>query len=132
MVKKIIIGLFLIAVAGAGGFWIWREQYETPNWYAVHLTNGHVYFGKLQSLSAETIELANVHYLDVYNGQPQTSQSQNFGLQNQAAPAKIYQVLRRGDDAVIPTDHTLFINRASVLFWEKMDSASQVLQKITP
>ncbi len=98
-------------------------------WYAVHLTNGHVYFGQIKALNPTTIEMVNTYYLEAYTTQPnQTMQGEN--LQLQSVPQTTYNLIRRGNDNFLTTDHVLFINRQVVLFWEKLASNAGILEWI--
>ncbi len=98
------------------------------DWYAVHLTNGHVYFGQIKSVTPETITLKDTYYLEAFTTQP--TQAQELGLQVQAEPQTTYTLTRRGGDQFMTTNNVLFINRAVVLFWEKLLATSSVVSTI--
>jgi len=99
-----------------------------PVWYAVHLTNGHVYFGELKSVTPETIKLASTYYLEAYTTQPQTMQGE--GVQVQTTPQTTYNLIKRGSVKFMSTDNVLFINRSVVLFWEKLTPSSDIVSWI--
>lgn len=121
--KKVICSIVIIAVVAIvllsifyAPFANYRKKIftRTPVWYAVHLNNGHVYYGQLKSVEPETITLKKTYLLESAPNQPQ-----------------VYNLNLRGKrDPLILTDSVLFINRAAVLFWEKMTPDSQVVQNI--
>jgi len=85
-----------------------------PDWYAVHLNNGQVYFGQIKSVTPETITLKEAYFLEASQTQQQ-----------------IYSLIKRSKrDTLMPTDDVLFINRAVVLFWEKLTPDSGVVKGI--
>jgi len=87
---------------------------RTSNWYAVSLNNGQVYFGQIKSVTPETITLKEAYFLEISQTQQQ-----------------IYSLIRRSKrDTMMPTDDVLFINRAVVLFWEKLTPDSGVVKGI--
>lgn len=101
----------------------------SQSWYAVHLNNGQVYFGHMVGRSRDTITIADTHYLEAFEQKGDTvAQSQNFALQS--APKQIYQLIARGNDKTLTTDHVLHINKAAVLFWEKLTEDSDVVKML--
>lgn len=98
-------------------------------WYAVHLNNGHVYFGHLLSATSDTIALGNTYYLEVFTAQQeQVATSTNFQVQQ--TPQQIYNLARRGNGSSMATDNTLFINKSAVLFWEKLSPGSDMAKSL--
>ena len=94
------------------------------SYYAVFLSNGQVYFGHLQHLDQNTIELADVYYLKL-----------NTNLNDQAIQEKKSQInlhlalIKLGQEIHGPTNQ-IFINRQQVLFWEKLRENGQVVKAI--
>ncbi len=131
----IFISFIVLVIIAAGGYFLF-DKFSGKifsggnNWYAVYLNNKDVYFGRISSITPETIFLKDVYYLEVYNPQlEQTSASKNFQLQS--APQQIYNLIHRGSDInSFLTDHNLFIDRRAVLFWEKLEFDSQILKLI--
>lgn len=98
-------------------------------WYAVHLNNGQVYFGHVSYVSSNTIALKDTYSLEAYTqGDNDVSTSTSFRIEK--APTQIYNLARRGDDKTLSSDHTLFINRAAVLFWEELTADSEVVKLV--
>lgn len=93
-------------------------------WYAVHLANGQVYFGNAESVTPDTIALANTYFLETYTAPSKPAQiatSTSFQItQQESAPQQIYNLARRGEANNMTTDNTLYIDRRAVLFWEKL------------
>lgn len=90
------------------------------DWYAVNLSNGQIYVGQIQSITPETIVLAKTFYMESYGAgtNPQGQEAQFFGL------------VRRGITAPLVTDQVMFINRSTVIFWEKLDPDSDTVQRL--
>lgn len=103
----------------------WFEQV----YYAVHLNNGQVYFGRIESVNAETIKLANVYYLEG-PVQAQANQSAGQEFQVQPSPQTIYNFVKRGSNNPLLTNNVLFVNRSFVLYWEKLKSDSDIVKWI--
>lgn len=135
MRTKIILILIVVIALGASGFFLVKNKFSSLRssggaFYAVHLSNGQVYFGHLVSVSPDTLVLSDTHFLELYEQKGGTvASSDNFALQE--APKQVYQMLTRGADKTLTTDHTLYINRNAVLFWEKLAPESEVVTTIT-
>jgi hypothetical protein len=99
-----------------------------PTYWAVHLTNGQVYYGQIKSVKRDMIVLVDVYYLEPYQSQPAPSTGENFQLQPQNQT--IYNFVKRGTVDPLLTDNVLFINRSVVLFWEKLKPESQIVKLI--
>ncbi|MBI5912996.1 hypothetical protein HY839_00980 [Candidatus Azambacteria bacterium] len=106
----------------------WRDA--LPAWYAVHLASGQTYYGRLQAITDTTLALSDAHYFEVYETKTEnkTATSTNFTVTQ--APQTIYNLVRQGSDQNTATDHTIFFNRAAVLFWERLDPAAGVVKNI--
>ncbi|MBI1755100.1 hypothetical protein HY250_04870 [Candidatus Azambacteria bacterium] len=139
--KKLAVVVLLIAAAGTATI-VLREQkpgggiriFSSQSWYAVHVNDGQTYFGHLLSVSDETLTLEDAHYFEVYeSAQPQggatAATSTNFQIQP-VVPQKVYNLIRRGSDDTFTSDHTMFIERRAVLFWEKLDQNSSTVKNI--
>lgn len=128
----VVIGSLLFFVKGTNSLSsVVSCQLSVVNcpFYAVHLSNGQVYFGHLSRVSTNTITMSDTRYLETYQaGNNAVSQSENFAVEQ--APKQIYSLVRRGDEKSLATDHTLYINRASVLFWEKLSADSDIVNSI--
>lgn len=134
----ILGGLFVITVVLVMFFKplgpLGQKVFGSNDWYAVHLNNGHVYYGKLKTVTPETIVLARTYYLEVYNQVPNQLQppqeSKSFRVETAPQPQTIYNLVRRGSTGTIKTDGALFINRSVVLFWEKLEPDADIVKNI--
>lgn len=91
---------------------------------AVFLTNGQVYFGKMEKNDRTEIVLNDVYYLQVTPEGGQTSQ-QTLNTLNQTR----FNLVKLGDELHGPTDE-LFINRSQVIFYEYLRDDSKVVESI--
>lgn len=94
-----------------------RGQYQ-----AVFLTNGQVYFGKLENPSSRYLTLTDVYYLQVEN-QPQEGQNQN--QQTQGEP----KLIKLGEELHGPEDE-MKILQTQVSFWENLKNDSKIVKAI--
>lgn len=139
--KKILFFIILITLAiGAYGVLV-REDRDIMSevrcwtsdvncaWYAVHLSNGQAYFGRISDISRDTVTLVEAYYIEKYEtGDRTISESKNFAVEQ--SPKEIYRLVKRGDEKSLATDHILYINRNAVLFWEKLSADSDILASI--
>lgn len=139
MRKKIIFIAIVAAILGAVMLWSPKNSsslsvvkcqlsnVDCP-WYAVYLGNNQVYFGHIASVTDSTITLADAYFLEVYQEPAPKASSENFALEQ--PPQQAFRLIRRGDEKILSSDHTLFINRTAVLYWEKLTSESEVAKLI--
>lgn len=92
-------------------------------WQAVFLTNGQVYFGKLETINRNFVVLTNIYYLQVSRplqqpeNAPQDEQQPNLNL------------IKLGDELHGPED-TMYIERNNIMFWENLKNNSNVVRAI--
>lgn len=132
--KKIIISAIIIIIIGAIGY-TFRDRLPsvpfmatTEDLYAVHLTNGQVYFGGIDNIDDTTITMSDVYYLEVFKKSETVASSESFAVSQDTQD--IYQLTKRGSTGTVLTDHTLNINRDVVLFWEKLAADSELVRLI--
>lgn len=100
----------------------------SPSGYqAVFLTNGQVYFGKLNNPNENYIVLKDIYYLQVVQQPPLQGTPQN-GQQQQQAQQSI-SLVKLGQELHGPVDE-MHISRAQVLFYEDLTSEGQVVKAI--
>ncbi len=128
IVKAIILILVLLLVAGGG--LVLKESMSNEfssavikdRYQAVFLTNGQVYFGKIDKITNTGYTLKDIYYLQVQQGvQPETKkegEDQNLSL------AKLGSELHGPDDV-------MYIEGKQVLFWENLKTDSQVVKAIS-
>lgn len=88
---------------------------DGKRYQAVFLSNGQVYFGKIDKLTSKYIDLSDVYYLNVQdqNVQPSSSAQQNVSL------------VKLGCELHSPQDR-MIIYREQVTFWENLKDEGQV------
>lgn len=87
---------------------------------AVFLSNGQVYFGKIESNKGGEMVLNNVFYLQSSNDSTSIGES---------IKGSQFKLIKLGNELHGPTDQ-LFINKQNVLFYEYLREDSQVVQSI--
>lgn len=112
-----IIALLLINPGNEGRF-VEKDKYQ-----AVFLDNSSTpYFGRINSLNDDYIELVNIYYLNV---------AQSESVQPADSDSSQNVTLRKlGCELHGPTDR-MVINRERVVFWENLRSDGKVSQAIT-
>ena len=119
-------GLYLVAsYTGVGGGILLKGGNFEGNWQAVFLTNGQVYFGKVDRVNSEFVFLKNIYYLQVVNLEDTIAQPPD--VQNQ--PEQRLTLIKLGNEIHGPTDHML-INREHVVIIEDLKNDSRVVQAI--
>lgn len=132
MVKSVILVavvavLLIVVIAGAVMFMkqdkvagmdsVKKDQYQ-----AVFLTNGQVYFGKIEEMGKSQLKLTNIYYLQVQQS-VQPAEQKKDGDQAQISLAKL------GDELHGPED-TMYVAKDQMLFWENLKDSGKVVQAI--
>lgn len=130
--KRILIAI--LAVAAVAGLvvlvLIFSRQFsggtaiDSSKYQAVFLSNGQVYFGKLQNSTGEYLKLIDVFYLqttaETTTQNPQTTSNANNNV----------ELVKLGSEIHGPEDQML-INQSQVLFYENLKPDGRVSQSIT-
>jgi hypothetical protein len=110
----LILGVIVVA-AIAGAAFLFRDNLglgkaeNVSAYQAVFLTNGQVYFGKLEGKNERYVNLKDIYYLQV-NEPLQQGQEQASGTQPQLSLVKLGNELHGPvDEMEINRDHILFI-----------------------
>ncbi len=98
-----------------------QQAVLTDKYQAVFLNNGQVYFGNVQSISAKTIDLRNIYYL-------QTNGATGTEAQASTAASNV-SLVKLGCELHAPYDQML-VNSDQVIFWENLKDDSQVVKAI--
>ena len=118
-----LIGIaVLLLIFGAGYFIKAQHAISRASWHAVFLTNGQVYFGKIEKENDENITLTRIYYLQVRDQQLQGSASASSTRPD-------LSLVKLGNELHGPTDE-MRITRSNVLFTETLKSDSKVTQAI--
>jgi hypothetical protein len=103
---------------------------------AVFLTNGQVYFGKLQTANQYYLKLENIYYLQIQQSvQPASTNGVNTPTTNSttanssATNDSSAQLVKLGNELHGPEDE-MTIMRSQVMFWENMKPDSKVSKAI--
>lgn len=108
-----------------------NEVAKASDWQAVFLTNGQVYFGKLNKLSSDYPELEDIYYLQVQNVPIQPAQPAGGTAEVQPAQQTQQQLvlIKFGTELHRPMDK-MYLNKQHIMFFEDLSSASNVVQAI--
>lgn len=91
---------------------------EKNEWSAVFLSNGQVYFGKIDSNGGREMVLKQVYYLQAEEGQQVDDLNQSR-----------FKLVKLGSELHGPQD-ILIINKSSVIFYEYLREDSKVVDSI--
>jgi hypothetical protein len=130
LIVLVILGAML-AAAGLLGMKIWKKLSVKSEYQAVFLSNGQVYFGKLD-YEHKWVILRDIYYLQVTEDlQPASNNSNATPNQNtsQNNQQQQIQLVKLGSELHGPQDE-MFIDKSQILFWENMKDDSKVLQSI--
>ncbi len=123
----VIVTALLVLAALVAGLYFWKSgdghdaSFDKSKFQAVFLSNGQVYFGKLDSLKGDYVELRNVYYLQV-------QQSVQPAKENNAEKSQV-SLTKLGKELHGPTDK-MNIKADQVLFWEDLKDDSTVVKAI--
>lgn len=123
VVAVVLVGGGLLAISQALTKKTFASEIDSNKYQAVFLTNGQVYFGKIDTLNTNGYKLQDIYYLQVQNGvQPDTTKTADSKDQNLSL-AKLGKELHGPED-------TMYIESKQVLFWENLKDDSQVVKAI--
>lgn len=113
-----IVGLLTVWAAFALGLNSTSDFPPVPGsqWQAVFLSNGQVYFGKLDNYDINYVTLSDVYYLRT------ASELNSTGASN-------LNLIKLGGEVHGPQD-TMYIPKSNLLYWENMKDDSRVVQTI--
>lgn len=111
-----LAGFFAFGNSGNESQYVNKNEYQAVFVNVNGTSGGQVYFGHIQSLTPNYVDLTNVFYIQ---NQSSSSQSSNNS----------YTLVKLGCELHGPEDQ-MVINRAQVYFWENLKSSGQVAQKI--
>jgi len=131
----VLILVVVIALAGFAGYGYsklsanstnFNDSIQKDRFQAVFLTNGQVYFGKVQNVEGSYVKLKNIYYLQVQQSvQPSTSNPEKSSSSDSQV-----SLTKLGKELHGPTDQ-MYISRSEVLFWENLEKNSTVVKAIT-
>jgi hypothetical protein len=113
-----LAGFFAFGNNGNEGQYINKNEYQAVFVNVNGTSGGQVYFGHIQSLTSNYVDLTNVFYIQNQSSSSSSSSSNNA-----------YTLVKLGCELHGPEDQ-MVINRNQVYFWENLKSNGQVSQKI--
>ncbi len=139
VLKFIIIALIIIIIL-VGGWYVLdnytninlpgmssNSQNSSKGWQAIFLSNGQVYFGKVEKINNRDLVLTDIYYLQVVTKPLQQSQETpppTTPTQQELTLAKL------GNELHGPVDR-MVINRDQILLTEELKEDSKVVTAIT-
>ncbi len=131
--KLLVLSLILVSIAvtafvgyailkGADG--VVNNGIEKDQYQAVFLTDGQIYFGKLEENNSAYATLSDIYYLQV------KQQVQPVQGDNSADPEAKITLAKLGNELHGPEDK-MHINRDQILFWENLKNDGKVVDAIT-
>lgn len=99
---------------------------DTNGYQAVFLSNGQVYFGKLQGASSEYVKLTDVWYLRA--SETDTSTPSNK-IQESSGDSANATIIKLGNEVHGPKD-AMLISKNQVLFYENLKDDGKVMKAI--
>lgn len=139
--NRLVITILVLIIALIGIGWFLSSNGLLPNfnktadattsitvakptdWQAIFLTNGQVYFGKLDSDNGQFFTLSDIYYIQVQQPAESTAAAKEQQAQQQISLVKL------GNELHGPVDK-MRINRDQIIFIEQMKADSKVVQAI--
>jgi hypothetical protein len=133
--KFVVLAAALVLIVLIGMGWSWwlfgrnavpfneNTNIHKSEFQAVFLTNGQVYFGKLNNLNDKYITLTDIYYLQVQQNQGLQGSSSSTSSSSQVSLAKL------GNELHGPEDE-MYIASGQVLFWENLKDTGKVVEAI--
>jgi hypothetical protein len=133
--KTVRIELFIVLLGialllGAVSLWLATGKFsndselklvKTNEYQAIFLTNGQVYFGKINILNSKYVSLSKVFYIENQNSTSTTSTS---------TANNNYTLRKLGVSELHAPEDQMIIERDQISFWENLKDSSQVTTKI--
>jgi len=133
------LGALLLALLASpwvleGSYWLYaqwerKKRFPDSEYIGVFLSNGQVYFGKLQSLTRNSLNLGYIFYLQSNtSGDSRAGDKSLYDAVDQK-PVEGASLVKLGEELHGPED-LMLINRQHVVFIEHLGSHGQVAQAI--
>jgi hypothetical protein len=132
LVAAVIVVLIVVAGWLIWGNGFWSNLSVGKGYQAVFLSNGQVYFGKLE-LGRSWVVLKDIYYLQVTQDLQPASNGGTAPTTGSTSDANNssnkLQLVKLGSELHGPED-AMYVARDKVLFWENIKDDSQVMQAI--
>ena len=125
-----IVVILIVLIIGVVGWFVWSNSktsttgIDSSKYQAVFLSNGQIYFGKLESFDDEYFRLTTG-----YSAQATTSEDGEAKTGSAATNNSDVQLIRLGDEVYGP-ENAIFITKQQVLHFENLKEDSKVTQLI--
>jgi hypothetical protein len=133
-VIKILIALVLLAVIATGAHYFYKQSnpsaVNSKGYQAVFLTNGQVYFGKMQQGHGDYVTVTDIYYLQVQQAQPTGAAVKDGEANPQSAASADTQLVKLGQELHAPEDR-MNISKDQILFWENIKDDGKVAKAIS-
>lgn len=125
-----LVILMVIIVAATGAFFYYKSNSTTAidsdKYQAVFITNGQVYFGKLNPLNGDYMRLTDVYYLQ---SEDSTEASGSENPQNSSSDESSMQLVKLGQEIHGPEDE-MIISKDQLMFYENLKTDGEVSNTI--
>lgn len=126
-----VVIIMLVAILATLGFLAFNQLKSTPTgidssrYQAVFLSNGQIYFGKLESFNDESFKITKVYYPEV-KSEDSTSEEVDGSETDSQNSIKLMRVI----DGVHGPDDEMIIIKSQILYYENLKADSQVAKLI--
>jgi len=101
----------------------------SSGWQAIYTVTGEVYIGRIDGFVSDTIKLS-----DTYLAQISKQNENNLGGKTNSfklnGGSNNLTLIKWGFNQPLKSAGELFINKANVVFWEKLDKDSEVVKQL--
>lgn len=127
----IISGVLIVLIGALVGGWVANRAgngtgIDDDKYQAVFLTNGQVYFGRLETFKDDYLRLSDIYYLQAQSADETDSQNPQQASKNDATDV---QLIKLGNEVHGPVDE-MIISKDQVLFFENLKEDSKVSASI--
>jgi hypothetical protein len=121
---SIVVGVVLIALVAIGAMWFEKiGPFTVKTWSAVFMTDSEVFFGHVQSVGSDVIDVTNVFYLQ------KTSTGNTTGSSTTSTASQLSVAGLVANQIQCPTDEVR-LDRHNILYWQTLQDASYVVQTL--
>lgn len=125
LTRSIIFVLAILAAVAMVYLLFFRHKSPAPDWYAITLVDGEVFYGQITNIKADPVYIANVYYnYDQAKGAVAVKDQTKT-----VAETGSLILVKRGKETYGP-DGSMNVVRSQVLFMEPLKDDSKVLQAI--
>ncbi len=133
-VRWILGSLIIAVIIFVGWFWVSKQSetslastIDSDKYQAVFLSNGQVYFGKLELVNNDYMKLSNIYYLE---RQVTTTSSDDAGNEVQQNPTDNNFQLLRYSDVLYGSEDEMIISKDDIIRYENLRNDGVVAKAI--